>query len=293
MKWSRRLLAWPRSRCSLVFWDLTARRAAGVRAAAGWARWCATCARRRGRSALVPVLAYLSAWWAWFGSETGDRPARGRRRDRHRTGRGRSCPTRCASLWYYSGKVLAFHAGLTTADRGRAPVGVQAVDVADGPAADALPLRRRATRSPAAARTSCVSAVMLIGTPALWWPAMPVLACAPVAGRDPGRLALRRGARRLRRGHPAVVPQHRPPDVLLLHGAGGAVPGAGHGAGDGRDARPARGARGSAGRPGCWWSGRWVALVVANFVWLWPILIGIPITPEHWEAQLWLPSWRA
>ena len=39
--------------------------------------------------------------------------------------------------------------------------------------------------------------------------------------------------------------------------------------------------------------GLWVGLVVANFVWLWPILTGLPITPEMWEAQLWLPSWRA
>jgi dolichyl-phosphate-mannose-protein mannosyltransferase len=36
----------------------------------------------------------------------------------------------------------------------------------------------------------------------------------------------------------------------------------------------------------------YIGLVVANFVWLWPILTGGSITPEHWNAQLWLPSWR-
>jgi dolichyl-phosphate-mannose-protein mannosyltransferase len=36
----------------------------------------------------------------------------------------------------------------------------------------------------------------------------------------------------------------------------------------------------------------YVGLVVANFVWLWPILNGDPITQEHWQAELWLPSWR-
>ncbi|HEV7906689.1 MAG TPA: dolichyl-phosphate-mannose--protein mannosyltransferase, partial [Pseudonocardiaceae bacterium] len=36
----------------------------------------------------------------------------------------------------------------------------------------------------------------------------------------------------------------------------------------------------------------YVGLVVANFVWLWPILNGNPITPEMWQDQLWLPSWR-
>jgi dolichyl-phosphate-mannose--protein O-mannosyl transferase len=35
-----------------------------------------------------------------------------------------------------------------------------------------------------------------------------------------------------------------------------------------------------------------VGLTVANFAWLWPILVGVPITPEAWDAQLWLPSWR-
>jgi dolichyl-phosphate-mannose-protein mannosyltransferase len=38
--------------------------------------------------------------------------------------------------------------------------------------------------------------------------------------------------------------------------------------------------------------GLWVGAVVANFAWLWPILVGLPITPETWDAQLWLPSWR-
>jgi dolichyl-phosphate-mannose--protein O-mannosyl transferase len=35
-----------------------------------------------------------------------------------------------------------------------------------------------------------------------------------------------------------------------------------------------------------------VGLVVANFIWLWPILTAVPITPETWQHQLWLPSWR-
>jgi dolichyl-phosphate-mannose-protein mannosyltransferase len=38
--------------------------------------------------------------------------------------------------------------------------------------------------------------------------------------------------------------------------------------------------------------GLWVGLAVANFAYLWPILVGVPITPDAWDAQLWLPSWR-
>jgi dolichyl-phosphate-mannose--protein O-mannosyl transferase len=36
----------------------------------------------------------------------------------------------------------------------------------------------------------------------------------------------------------------------------------------------------------------YVGLVVANFAWLWPIFSGDSITPAHWNAELWLPSWR-
>jgi len=36
----------------------------------------------------------------------------------------------------------------------------------------------------------------------------------------------------------------------------------------------------------------YVGLVVANFVWLWPILNGESITHARWEAELWLPSWK-
>ena len=38
--------------------------------------------------------------------------------------------------------------------------------------------------------------------------------------------------------------------------------------------------------------GLWVGAVVANFVWLWPILNGDSITESRWQAELWLPSWR-
>jgi dolichyl-phosphate-mannose--protein O-mannosyl transferase len=31
--------------------------------------------------------------------------------------------------------------------------------------------------------------------------------------------------------------------------------------------------------------------VVANFIWLWPILNGDPITQERLVMETWLPSW--
>ena len=36
----------------------------------------------------------------------------------------------------------------------------------------------------------------------------------------------------------------------------------------------------------------YVALVIANFIWLWPILTALPISTSMWTNELWLPSWR-
>jgi dolichyl-phosphate-mannose--protein O-mannosyl transferase len=36
----------------------------------------------------------------------------------------------------------------------------------------------------------------------------------------------------------------------------------------------------------------YVALVIANFTWLFPILTGIPISQSTWNMEIWLPSWR-
>ena len=36
----------------------------------------------------------------------------------------------------------------------------------------------------------------------------------------------------------------------------------------------------------------YVGAAVADFAWLWPILVGNSITEAHWNAELWLPSWR-
>ena len=35
----------------------------------------------------------------------------------------------------------------------------------------------------------------------------------------------------------------------------------------------------------------YVGLVVANFIWLWPILNGEPITHDRLTMETWLPSW--
>jgi dolichyl-phosphate-mannose-protein mannosyltransferase len=36
----------------------------------------------------------------------------------------------------------------------------------------------------------------------------------------------------------------------------------------------------------------YVALVVTNFAWLFPVLTGLPIAQQTWNMEIWLPSWR-
>ncbi|SPX87573.1 protein O-mannosyltransferase [Mycobacteroides abscessus] len=36
----------------------------------------------------------------------------------------------------------------------------------------------------------------------------------------------------------------------------------------------------------------YLALVVTNFAWLYPILTGAAISPFMWNMEMWLPSWR-
>ena len=34
-----------------------------------------------------------------------------------------------------------------------------------------------------------------------------------------------------------------------------------------------------------------MGLVIANYVWILPILYGVPISPDLWRLQHWLPTW--
>jgi dolichyl-phosphate-mannose-protein mannosyltransferase len=36
----------------------------------------------------------------------------------------------------------------------------------------------------------------------------------------------------------------------------------------------------------------YVALVVTNFAWLFPVLSSLPISQQTWNMEIWLPSWR-
>jgi dolichyl-phosphate-mannose--protein O-mannosyl transferase len=272
-----------------VFWDVTARRAAGVERP-----WAGTIRRDLAPAlwalALVPVLAYLSSWWAWFGSETAiDRYAVG---DEVGTGGPWSfLPDGLRGLWYYSSKVLEFHSGLTTQASGvhpweskpwTWPMGLRPM----------LYYYASGEQITGCGGPSCVTAVMLIGTPALWWPALGVLALAlwrTVTSFDwrYGAVLVGYGAGILpwfanmeRQMYYFYMAPVAPFLVLATVLVMGEILGR---AGASRERR----------QTGLLVVGLWVGAVVANFVWLWPILVGLPITPEMWDTQLWLPSWRS
>lgn len=259
-----------------VLWDLTARHSAGVSRP-----WVGTLLRDVLPSVWVfvglPLLVYFASWSPWFASETST--------DRYAAGNALS------SMLHFESKVLSFHEGLTTQAQGAHPWESK-------PWAWPMGLRpmlyyyASGDGVTGCGGARCVSAVMLIGTPALWWPSLAV-----------GAFALWRAVTRV---------DWRYATVLVGYGAGilpwftdidrqmfffymtpvvpflvlatvltmGEVIGR---AGVSRERR----------QTGLLVVGIWVGLVVANFVWLWPILTGAPITPEQWDAQLWLPSWRA
>lgn len=270
-----------------VVWDVGARRAAGVQRP-----WLGTAARDLPPAswalAAVPVGAYLATWWAWFASATGtDRFAVGTRIGEDST--FWFVPDALRSLWYYHGEVLDFHANLATPSQPHPweskpwswPMGLRPM----------LYYYESGSTVSGCGRDECVSAVMLIGTPALWWLALPVLGWAVWRA--------------------VTAADWRYASVLVAYGAGWLpwlanvdrqmyffymtpiaaffVIGVTLALGDilGR-ANAGYERRGT----GLLVVAIYVGLVVANFVWLWPILVGDSITPEHWNAELWLPSWR-
>ena len=273
-----------------VIWDATARRAAGV-----LRPWVGALRRdvlpALWALAVVAFLVYMGAWWAWFASETGvDRHAA----EIHNITSTSWLPDVLRSFLYYEGNVLHFHETLITGAPG---VGTHPWE--SKPWSWPMGLRPmlyyiEQTPSPLAAgcgANQCVSAEMLIGTPAMWWLAVPMIAwslwrmfanldwryAAVMVGYMAGLL-------------PWCINMDRqmfffyttplaPFLILGLVLVCGDILG-----------------RAKAGverrNTGLLVVAIYVGLVVANFVWLWPILNGVPISADQWQAELWLPSWR-
>ncbi|MEV6768856.1 phospholipid carrier-dependent glycosyltransferase [Nocardia sp. NPDC051030] len=253
---------------------------------------------------LIPVLVYLASYGAWFASEDGyDRYAAGNLyAGANPIGRGGFwswMPDALRALWHNQGQSLSFHKGLTNSAGNHHPWESK-------PWSWPMSLRPMLyhyaeTGVTGCGRPQCVQAVMLIGTPALWWLSLPMLAWA--SWRSATRRDWRYAA--LLVGYCAgFLPWFLDLDrqmyyfyavpmapflvmgiALVLAGILGPAP---YLDADGRLFLVPSKRQDLKLALVCLYSG----LVVANFIWLWPILTGHPITVDNWHDHLWLPSWR-
>lgn len=263
-----------------VCWDVSARRAAGV------ARpWSGTAVRdlpgALGSLAAVPVAVYVTTWTGWFLGESSY--------DRHwadtNAGFWSWLPGPLRSLLHYHAQMWHFHNGLST------PHSYQSSPwgwlVTGRPVLFYYPSNPSPTGCGAA---TCVRTVLDVGTPALWWAFVPAVLWA-------GWIGL---VRRDWRGWVVLVAFFAgwvtwlsvPGRTMFLFYMTPLVPflvlgvtlvlGAVLGSARDDEQRRTAGLIAVCG---------YVALVVINSAWLWPILSGQLITYEEWRSRIWFPSW--
>lgn len=246
----------------------------------------------------VPLLVYLASYGFWFAAEVGY--------DRYSVGNPSSggdpigtggfwvwIPDALRSLWHNHGESLTFHTGLTNSAGNHHPWESKPWT---WPMSLRPMLYHYSPSSGGCGRSECVEAVMLIGTPTLWWPAVPVMAwalwrsatrrdwrfAAVLIGYSAGLLPWFLSLDRQMYYFYAlpVAPFLVMGIALALGSILGAVPRV---LPLSRDPLWAFRERRSLNLLSvCLYLG----LVVGNFVWLWPILTGIPITTGNWNDHL-------
>jgi dolichyl-phosphate-mannose--protein O-mannosyl transferase len=236
---------------------------------------------------VIPIAVYLASYAPWFASETAI--------DRHEVGQTIGphsefpLPDALRSLWHYSAKALQFHAGLTNAAGNYHPWESK-------PWSWPMSLRPvlYAIDQQAAGECggqSCVKAEMLVGTPAMWWLAVPVLlyACWRSFVRRDWRYAVALVGycagwlpwfadidRQMYFFYAATMAPFLVMAIALICGDILYRPG------QSRERRTL----------GLIAVSCYVAVVVTNFAWLFPVLTGMPISQQTWNMEIWLPSWR-
>jgi dolichyl-phosphate-mannose-protein mannosyltransferase len=241
---------------------------------------------------LIPVAVYLAAYGPWFASETAI--------DRHQVGltigpqSNFPLPDAIRSLWYYHSKALQFHAGLTNSAGNYHPWESKpwSWPMSLRPVLYAIDQQN----VPGCGAQSCVKAEMLVGTPALWWLAVPVLLYATwrmLVRRDWRYAAVWVGYcagwlpwfadidRQMYFFYAATMAPFLVMAIALILG-------------DILYPRRRGGPPQSAERRtlGLIVVSCYCALVATNFAWLFPVLTGLPISQETWNMEIWLPSWR-
>ncbi|GAA5043308.1 phospholipid carrier-dependent glycosyltransferase [Nocardia callitridis] len=302
-----------------VAFDLAARRAYKVRRP-----WTGTAIRDIGPAlyalVLIPLAVYLGTYWAWFASETGVNRYMAGNPSAAKDGIGvggfwsHVAPDALRSLWYYSARAMEFHTELTNSAGNHHPWESKPWTWPMG----LRPMLYHYADSGVGGcgQTQCVKAQMLVGSPAVYWIALPVLAWMlwrTLTQRDwrYGAVLVGYGAGLLpwfltldRQMYyfyaVALAPFYVMGLALVLGEILGPIrrmPVAHNRVG--RFLAPTGTERRRLERQGSERRGLglllvclYLGLVVANFIWLWPILTAMPITPANWNNHLWLPSWR-
>lgn len=263
-----------------LLWDVTARRAAGVSLP-----WAGSILHDLpgavGSLGLAPVGAYLLTWTGWFLGEN----SYGRHWADTNAGYWSWLPPPIRSLLHYHAQMWDFHSGLST------PHSYQSSPwgwlVTGRPVLFYYPSNPSPTGCGA---TTCVRTVLDVGTPALWWAFVPAVLWA-------GWIGL---VRRDWRGWTVLMAFFAgwvtwfsvPGRTMFLFYMTPLVPflvigvtlvlGAVLGSARAGEQRRTVGLVAVCG---------YVALVVINTAWLWPILSGQLITYDQWHSRIWFPSW--
>ncbi|MGK2880766.1 MAG: dolichyl-phosphate-mannose--protein mannosyltransferase [Mycobacterium sp.] len=236
---------------------------------------------------LLPIAVYLASYARWFASETGI--------NRYEAGRSIGAdgpplvPDAIRSLWHYTFKAYTFHSELTNTAGNHHPWESKPFTwpMSLRPVLYAIDQEN----VPGCGTASCVKAVMLIGTPAMWWLAVPVigyLVWRTFVRRDWRYAAVLTGYcagwlpwfadidRQMYFFYATTMAPFLAMAIALICGDIVNRP----------NQNPERATLG--------WLvvSFYVALVLTNFAWLYPILTGLPISQATWDMEIWLPSWR-
>ncbi|MDL9945770.1 phospholipid carrier-dependent glycosyltransferase [Gordonia sp. ABSL11-1] len=240
--------------------------------------------------AVMPVLIYFATFVPWFTNET----AVYRYEVGNQIGVGGPfawLPGAWRSLWFYEAGILEFHAGLTNSAGNHHPWESKPWTWP----MSLRPMLYAIENGPdQCGGGECIRAQMLIGSPALWWLALPMLAwglwswlvrrdwryAAVVTGYAAGLLPWFADLDRQMYFFYATV--MAPFLVMGLALCCGDLLRVG--------VRTAR-ARPERRTLAILVVAIYISLVVVNFIWLWPILTASPISPAQWHQQIWLPSW--
>jgi dolichyl-phosphate-mannose--protein O-mannosyl transferase len=233
----------------------------------------------------IPFAVYLGSYAPWFASET----AIDRHEEYRSIGEGGLLPDAIRSLWHFTYGVFKFHSELTNAAGNHHPWESKpwTWPMSLRPVLYAIDQDNIA----GCGTQSCVKAVMLVGTPAMWFVAVPVLGWAlwrafvkrdwryavALTGYFAGYLPWFADIdRQMYFFYAAPMAPFMVMIIALILGDVLYAP------------------RQNAERHAlgllvvCFY----VALVITNFAWLYPVLTGLPISQSTWNMEIWLPSWR-